>query len=171
MTVKAKKKKKQSKAKITPDKVLLIIFLLLCVVVFILAIVLVMKKSDYQKDRYDINIPLTEEELAKEINISVDTESLKKSESKEYKFKVVNYIGNKSNKKDLTYKINVKAKNSLKLELYSTEENKELLKNKKQVTNLTLSKDKKKEITYTLKITKTTSKDVGDVTIIISKDK
>lgn len=167
--MKAKKKKKQKQVKIQTDKVLLAIFLLLCIVVFILAIVLVTKKNDYKKDRFDINIPLTKEELAKEINMSVDTDSLKKSESKEYKFRVVNYLNNDINKEDLTYKISLKAKDSLKLELYSTEENKELLRNEKQVVNLKLPNNKKKTITYTLKITKTTSKDVGDVNIIISK--
>lgn len=167
--MKAKKKKKQKQVKLQTDKVLLAIFLLLCIVVFILAIVLVTKKNDYKKDRFDINIPLTKEELAKEINMSVDTDSLKKSESKEYKFRVVNYLNNDINKEDLTYKISLKAKDSLKLELYSTEENKELLRNEKQVVNLKLPNNKKKTITYTLKITKTTSKDVGDVNIIISK--
>lgn len=169
MKTKAKKKKKQTQKKLQADKVLLVIFLLLCVVVFILAIVLVTKKNDYKKDRFDINIPLTKEELAKEINMSVETDSLKKSESKEYKFRVVNYLNNDINKEELTYKISLKAKDSLKLELYSTEENKELLRNKKQIANLKLPKNKKKTITYTLKITKTTSKDAGNVNIIISK--
>lgn len=171
MTKKAKKKIK--KRKIKPETILLIVFLLLCVVVFVLAIVLVTKKSDYQKDKFNINIPVTKEELEKGINIEVLTKELKKNESKEYKFRVVNYINDKVNKENLTYKIAVKtsSKSSLNIELYSTEESKELLEAKQQVKGLLLEKDKKEEITYTLKITKKTNKDTSDVNIIISEDK
>ena len=158
---KVKKRKKLSKQnqknkKERENGLLLAIFLILCIVVFVLAIVMINKNSEYQKNKYDIKVPLTSEELKKGVDIEINMNNVRKNQSKEYRIQVTNYIDDEINKESKKYKIEVslpKKDSDIDIELYSSEQNYELLEGKKKIENLRLDKNKKQTITYTLKLT------------------
>ena len=178
---KVKKRKKVSKKELEQkkqeqtNKVLLTVFLILCVVVFILAIVMINKNAEYQKDKYDIKVPLTSEELEKGVDIEISMDDVGKNQSKEYRIQVTNYRDDDINQESKKYKIEVSLPDkdsNIDIELYSSEENYELLEGKKKIGNLRLEKDKKQTITYTLKLTqRQTLKEEEFVKVVFSEDK
>ena len=91
------KKKQEDKKQEKTNRILLTVFLVLCVVVFVLAIVMINKNSEYQKDKYDIRVPLTSEELKKGVDIEISMDDVKKNQSKEYRIQVTNYIDDNIN--------------------------------------------------------------------------
>lgn len=161
MAKKKKRKKLSKKAneankQALTNRVLLIVFLVLCVVVFALAIIMINKNSEYQKEKYDIKVPLTSEDLQKGVDMEISMDGIGKNQSKEYRIQVTNYVSDNINQETEKYKIEVSLpeKNSdIDIELYSSEENYELLEGKKKIENLRLDKNKKQTITYTLKLT------------------
>ena len=150
-----KKQIKQTK-KDTSNKVLLIIFLILCVVVFVLATIMITENANSKNNKYDIKIPITQEELADEINIKINMDDVEKNHSKEYRIQLTNYVDNIINNKIMKYKMELSTsskKDKVDIELYSNKDNFELLEGKKKVDGLSIKKDKKDKITYTLKLT------------------
>ena len=97
-----------------------------------------------------------------------------KNQSKEYRIQVTNYVSDNINQETEKYKIEVSLpeKNSdIDIELYSSEENYELLDGKKTVTDLRLTKEKKQTVTYTLKLTQRNEEQEGEfVRVVFSKD-
>ena len=177
-------KKESIKRKITPNKnkqskdittkVLLVIFLVLCVIVFVLATIMITKNANSKKDKYDIQVPITEEELSSGIDIRINMNDVEKNKSKEYRIQATNYTDEENiNDKIMTYqiKINVPKNSKIDVELYSSTENFELLQGKKKITAQRLDKDTKEEITYTLKLTQRQKPSKDDyVNIKIAKD-
>ena len=179
MAKKKKRKKLSKKAneankQALTNRVLLIVFLVLCVVVFALAIVMINKNSEYQKEKYDIKVPLTSEDLQKGVDMEISMDGIGKNQSKEYRIQVTNYVSDNINQETEKYKIEVSLpeKNSdIDIELYSSEENYELLDGKKTVTDLRLTKEKKQTVTYTLKLTQRNEEQEGEfVRVVFSKD-
>ena len=179
MAKKKKRKKLSKKAneankQALTNRVLLIVFLVLCVVVFALAIVMINKNSEYQKEKYDIKVPLTSEDLQKSVDMEISMDGIGKNQSKEYRIQVTNYVSDNINQETEKYKIEVSLpeKNSdIDIELYSSEENYELLDGKKTVTDLRLTKEKKQTVTYTLKLTQRNEEQEGEfVRVVFSKD-
>lgn len=151
----AKKRKEKTKAD-TSNKVLLSVFLILCVVVFVLATIMITENASSKNNKYDIKAPITEEELADEINIKINMDDVEKNQSKEYRIQLTNYVDNTINDKIMKYKIELSTsskKDKVDMELYSSKDNFELLEGKKKVDGLSIRKDKKDKITYTLKLT------------------
>ncbi len=169
------KKKQEDKKQEKTNRILLTVFLVLCVVVFVLAIVMINKNSEYQKDKYDIRVPLTSEELKKGVDIEISMDDVKKNQSKEYRIQVTNYIDDNINEEKKKYKIEVslpKKDSNIDIELYSSEENYELLEGKKKIENLRLEKNKKQKVTYTLKLTqRQTPTEEEFVKVVFSEDK
>lgn len=179
MAKKKKRKKLSKKAneankQALTNRVLLIVFLVLCVVVFALAIIMINKNSEYQKEKYDIKVPLTSEDLQKGVDMEISMDGIGKNQSKEYRIQVTNYVSDNINQETEKYKIEVSLpeKNSdIDIELYSSEENYELLDGKKTVTDLRLTKEKKQTVTYTLKLTQRNEEQEGEfVRVVFSKD-
>lgn len=150
-----KKRKEQAKTD-TSNKVLLIIFLILCVVVFVLATIMITENASSKNSKYDIKVPITQEELADEINIKINMDDVEKNQSKEYRIQLINYVDDTINNKIMKYQMELSTsskKDKVDIELYSSKDNFELLEGKKKVTGLSIKKDKKDKITYTLKLT------------------
>lgn len=150
------KNKKEENKKDTTSKVLLVIFLILCVVVFVLATIMITESANGKNNKYDIKVPITEEELSNGIDIKINMDDVSKNQSKEYRIQVTNYIDDTINSKVMKYKMDFSTSNKnskIDIELYSSKDNFELLEGKKKITNLSLRKDKKEKITYTLKLT------------------
>lgn len=166
------KKNKQPKDLVT--KVLLVVFLVLCVVVFVLATIMITDNANSKKDKYDIQVPITEEELSSGINIRINMDDVEKNQSKEYRIQTTNYIDEENiNDKVMTYqmKISVSKNSNIDVELYSSVENFELLQGKKKITDQRLDKNTKEEITYTLKLTQRKKPSEDDyVNVKISQD-
>ena len=141
-----KKRKEQAKTD-TSNKVLLIIFLILCVVVFVLAT----------------------------INIKINMDDVEKNQSKEYRIQLTNYVDDTINDKIMKYQMELSTsskKDKVDIELYSSKDNFELLEGKKKVTGLSIKKDKKDKITYTLKLTQRKNPtDKQYVNVKITEDK
>ncbi len=154
--VASKKQTKKTQPKDKSTKILLIIFLVLCVVVFVLATIMITENANSRKDKYDIRIPITEESLKDGIEVDINMDDVKKNQSKEYRMQLTNYINDTINDEVMKYqmKVSLPDKDSnIDIELYSSNENYELLEGKKKITGERLSKDKKEKITYTLKLT------------------
>ena len=140
-----KKQIKQTKTD-TSNKVLLIIFLILCVVVFVLATIMITENANSKNNKYDIKVPITQEELADEINIKINMDDVEKNHSKEYRIQLTNYVDNIINNKIMKYKMELSTSNKkdkVDIELYSNKDNFELLEGKKKVDGLSIKKDKK----------------------------
>lgn len=151
---KAKKGKKQEKDLAT--KILLVIFLVLCVVVFVLATVMITENGNNEKTKYDIQVPITEEELSDGVNIKIAMDDVEKNQSKEYRILAKNYIDDDNiNTTAMNYQMKVTTSkgSNIAVEVYSSKENFELLQGKKKITDLHLRKDKKQQVTYTFKLT------------------
>lgn len=171
---KAKKRIDKNK-KERSNKILLAIFLILCVVVFVLATIMITKNANYKRNKYDIEVPITEEELEDTIDIQVNMDDVRKNQSREYRIKAVNYIDNKVNTEGIKYQIKVslpKEDSKIDVELYSSNDEYELLQGKKKVTDLRLKGNKKTSTTYIFKLTQRQEpiKDES-VKIVFSKDK
>lgn len=169
-----KKRKEQAKTD-TSNKVLLIIFLILCVVVFVLATIMITENASNKNNKYDIKVPITEEELADEINIKINMDDVEKNQSKEYRIQLTNYVDDTINNKIMKYQMELSTsskKDKVDIELYSSKDNFELLEGKKKVTGLSIKKDKKDKITYTLKLTQRKNPtDKQYVNVKITEDK
>ncbi len=169
-----KKQIKQTKTD-TSNKVLLIIFLILCVVVFVLATIMITENANSKNNKYDIKVPITQEELADEINIKINMDDVEKNHSKEYRIQLTNYVDNIINNKIMKYKMELSTSNKkdkVDIELYSNKDNFELLEGKKKVDGLSIKKDKKDKITYTLKLTQRKNPiDKQYVNVKITEDK
>lgn len=151
-----KKNKKSQIKQDTTSKLLLVIFLVLCVVVFILATIMIVKNTSSKNDKYDIRVPLTDEELSSGVKIKISMDDVSKNQSKEYRIQVTNYVNDIINEKVMKYQIKVSPSNKkdkVDIELYSNKDNFELLQGKNKITDLSIGKDKKETITYTLKLT------------------
>lgn len=144
-------KKKMDKT----NKILLVIFLVLCVVVFVLATIMITRSADQRNNKYDIEVPLTENDLEDGVDIDISMDGVKKNESKEYRIRVVNYTDDEVNTNTLNYQTTVsqKEKSNIDIELYSSNSNTELLDGKDNIKGLVLDKDNKISTTYTLKLT------------------
>ena len=106
--------------------------------------------------------------------MEISMDGIGKNQSKEYRIQVTNYVNDNINQETEKYKIEVSLpeKNSdIDIELYSSEENYELLDGKKTVTDLRLTKEKKQTVTYTLKLTQRNEEQEGEfVRVVFSKD-
>lgn len=172
--VKAKKRINRNQ-KEKSNKILLVIFLILCVIVFVLATIMITKNADYKRNKYDIEIPITEEELETNIDIEINMDDVGKNQSKEYRIKAVNYIDDKVNTEGIKYQIKISfphKDSNIDVELYSSNTDYELLQGKKKVTNLRLKGGKKTEEIYTFKLTQRQNPTKNEyVKIVFLKDK
>ncbi len=152
-TKNTKRKNKKSEKKDLTTKILLVVFLILCVVVFVLATLMITQSNDAKNNQADLSIPITKEELNKGISVDIDMSDVGKNESKEYRIEATNYLKDEVNKEVMNYQISISSDAKVDVELYSSNENYELLNGKNILSKQRLGKDKKEEINYTLKIT------------------
>ena len=128
-----------------------------------------------KNSKYDIKVPITQEELADEINIKINMDDVEKNQSKEYRIQLTNYVDDTINDKIMKYQMELSTsskKDKVDIELYSSKDNFELLEGKKKVTGLSIKKDKKDKITYTLKLTQRKNPtDKQYVNVKITEDK
>lgn len=159
----------KNKEKTTSERVLLIVFFLLLILVVILGIsVLNAKNKNIDKIKANVIIPVLGTKLNN--SLSVDISDMKESEEKEYIFKIANYRGNKINKENIEYQINLTKPQNVTLELYKNNNNTNLLNDKEtlEISGIQLEKNDKKIDLYRLiiKSNKKTNKD-DKVEIII----
>lgn len=150
---KEKQTTKEKTKKTTSDKVLITVFFLLLILVVILSIsVLNAKNKNIDKVKANVIIPVLGTKLNN--SLSVDISNMKESEEKEYIFKIANYRGNKINKEDIEYQINLTKPENVTLELYKNNDNSNILNNKDilEVGGIKLEKDNKKIDLYRLVI-------------------
>ena len=102
-------------------------------------------------------------------------DDVEKNHSKEYRIQLTNYVDNIINNKIMKYKMELSTSNKkdkVDIELYSNKDNFELLEGKKKVDGLSIKKDKKDKITYTLKLTQRKNPiDKQYVNVKITEDK
>lgn len=172
--IKTSNKKKSFIPKDKTNLILLIIFLILCVVVFVLATIMITQNAEHRNDKYDIEVPLTQESLSDGVDIRINMDDVERNQSKEYRIRLTNYIDDQINESVLNYRIRVQTpeKNSdIDIELYSSEANYELLDGKKRIGNLRLGNEEKEEVTYTLKLTQRNNKSSNEyVNVRITED-
>ena len=159
---KNKKLIKEKTPKTNSDKVLITVFFLLLILVVILGIsVLNAKNKNIDKIKANVIIPVLGTKLNN--SLSVDISNMKKTEEKEYIFKIANYRGNKINKENIEYQINLTKPKNVTLKLYKNDNNTNLLSNKEtlEIGGIQLERNKKKVDLYRLviKSNKKTTKD------------
>ena len=157
-----KKKKKNVQDLLNSVKTLTIIFSLLLVLVIFLLIVCVIKYKESKENAFaNMVIPIYETNTDYEFSINAKT----LSEVDEYTFKITNYKKNDINKEEIPYKIEIKNDTNSIIKVTKDDSIKDLMKNQKEtiIAENTLKKDKKQNIYYHIRITKSkdlTSKDL-----------
>lgn len=140
------KNKKMNKQEWT----LIATFIFLIILVIALIIVALNIKSITTNQSNDITIPILEENSKNEI--SVDISSMKENEEKEYVFTITNYKDYDINEKKIDYDINISSPESVTMELYKNNKEKNLLSNNQKIENNMLDKNSKVKDTYKLVI-------------------
>ena len=85
--IKTTNKKRSFIPKDKTNLILLIIFLILCVVVFVLATIMITQNAEHRNDKYDIEVPLTQESLSDGVDIRINMDDVERNQSKEYRIR------------------------------------------------------------------------------------
>lgn len=163
--MKKQKSKKTSKDLLNSVKNLTIVFILLLILVIFLFILCVIKYKESKENEFaNMVIPVYELNTDYEFNINAKT----LSEVNEYVFKITNYKKGKINTKKIPYKIEIKNDTNSKIKVTKNDSNKNLMTNKKEtiIDQNTLKIDKKENIYYHIKITKSANLTAKDLIYI-----
>lgn len=165
--------KKQNKKKSVQDllnsvKILTTVFILLLVLVVFLVVLCIIKYKESKENAF-ANMIIPVYETNTDYEFSINAKIL--SETDEYVFKIVNYKKDEINKEELPYKIEIKNDTDSTVKVTKDDNKKDLMKNQKEaiIDESTLKKDKKQNIYYHIKITK--SKDLTKDDLIYIKIK
>lgn len=172
---KSKKKtkvKKERRFKFTGldsiDVLLLVIFIALLVLTIFLGFKVHQAKKNYKEYvRASIVVPV----LAKDTNnnISVDIANMKKSEEKEYTFKVANNKDKNINPEEVVYALQLVNTDSVSVEVYKNDGKENILPGSNIILDNKLKKDEEQVDVFTLKIKaikKTSDKELITIKII-----
>ena len=132
-------------------KFLTIVFVVLLILVLILGFFAIRAKKKYDSTiKANIVIPI----IKKDDTIEFSINAYELSQAPGYVFKVKNYRGDKINKEQVEYDIEIVNGTNSRIELTKGKNNKNLLtgENNSQVNNETLKQDEKELVYYTLKI-------------------
>lgn len=151
--MKKKNKKKNVQDLLNSVKTLTIVFVLLLVLVISLLVLCVIKYKESRENAFaNMVIPVYETDTNYEFNINAKI----LSEVDEYTFKIVNYRKKELNKEEMPYKIEIKNDTNSVIKVTKNDSKKDLMKNQKEtiIDENTLKTDKKENIYYHIKITK-----------------
>lgn len=154
--MKKKKKKKLEKQ----EKTLLLSIVVLIIAIILLSIYAVNLKSITAKKTSNITIPILEEKT--ENILSIDISNMKKSEVKEYIFKVTNFRKNNIIDKNINYKIEINNSENLTLKMYKNSDfERNIISNTNVIEENKLEKSKKitDEYHLVIKVKNTPQKD------------
>lgn len=148
-----KKTKKTTADLLNSTKKLMIIFILLLVLVIFLFILCVVKYNESKKNEF-ANMTIPVYELNTNYEFSINAKIL--SEVNEYTFKIVNYKKNEINKDKIPYKVEIKNNTESTIKVTKDDSKKDLMNKEKEkiIDEVTLEKNKKQNIYYHIKITK-----------------
>lgn len=151
------KKKKTTDDLLNSTKKLMIVFILLLVLVIFLFVLCVVKYKESKKNEF-ANMIIPVYELNTDYEFSVNAKIL--SEVDEYVFKIVNYKKEDINKEEIPYKVEIKNDTNSTIKVTKDSSKKDLMDKQKEkiIDEVTLEKNKKQDIYYHIKITK--SKDL-----------
>lgn len=161
-----KKKQKNVQDLLKSVKTLTVVFALLLVLVIFLLVLCVIKYKESKANEFaNMVIPVYETNTNYEFSINAKT----LSEVEDYTFKIVNYKKNGINKEEIPYKIEIKNNTNATIKVTKDDSKKDLMKNQEEtiIDEVTLKKDKKENIYYHIKITK--SKDLTKDDLIYIK--
>ena len=161
-----KKKQKNVQDLLKSVKTLTVVFaLLLALVIFLLVLCVIKYKESKANEFANMVIPVYEINTNYEFSINAKT----LSEVEDYTFKIVNYKKNGINKEEIPYKIEIKNNTNATIKVTKDDSKKDLMKNQEEtiIDEVTLKKDKKENIYYHIKITK--SKDLTKDDLIYIK--
>ena len=161
-----KKKQKNVQDLLKSVKTLTVVFVLLLVLVIFLLVLCVIKYKESKANEFaNMVIPVYETNTNYEFSINAKT----LSEVEDYTFKIVNYKKNGINKEEIPYKIEIKNNTNATIKVTKDDSKKDLMKNQEEtiIDEVTLKKDKKENIYYHIKITK--SKDLTKDDLIYIK--
>ena len=151
--MKKKTKKKNIQDLLNSVKTLTIVFILLLILVISLLVLCVIKYKESKENAFaNMVIPVYETDTNYEFNINAKV----LSEVEEYTFKIVNYRKKELNKEELPYKIEIKNDTNSVIKVTKNDSKKDLMKDQKEtiIDENTLKTDKKENIYYHIKITK-----------------
>lgn len=151
--MKKKTKKKNIQDLLNSVKTLTIVFILLLILVISLLVLCVIKYKESKENAFaNMVIPVYETDTNYEFNINAKI----LSEVEEYTFKIVNYRKKELNKEELPYKIEIKNDTNSVIKVTKNDSKKDLMKDQKEtiIDENTLKTDKKENIYYHIKITK-----------------
>lgn len=151
--MKKKNKKKNVQDLLNSVKTLTIVFVLLLVLVISLLVLCVIKYKESRENAFaNMVIPVYETDTNYEFNINAKI----LSEVDEYTFKIVNYRKKELNKEEIPYKIEIKNDTNSVIKVTKNDSKKDLMKDQKEtiIDENTLKTDKKENIYYHIKITK-----------------
>lgn len=148
-----KKKKKTTADLLNSTKKLMIVFILLLVLVIFLFILCVVKYNESKKNEF-ANMTIPVYELDTNYEFSINAKIL--SEVNEYTFKIVNYKKNEINKEKIPYKVEIRNNTESTIKVTKDDSKKDLMNKEKEkiIDAATLEKNKKQNIYYHIKITK-----------------
>lgn len=151
--MKKKTKKKNIQDLLNSVKTLTIVFILLLILVISLLVLCVIKYKESKENAFaNMVIPVYETDTNYEFNINAKI----LSEVEEYTFKIVNYRKKELNKEELPYKIEIKNDTNSVIKVTKNDSKQDLMKDQKEtiIDENTLKTDKKENIYYHIKITK-----------------
>ena len=151
--MKKKTKKKNAQDLLNSVKTLTIVFISLLILVISLLVLCVIKYKESKENAFaNMVIPVYETDTNYEFNINAKI----LSEVEEYTFKIVNYRKKELNKEELPYKIEIKNDTNSVIKVTKNDSKKDLVKDQKEtiIDENTLKIDKKENIYYHIKITK-----------------
>lgn len=151
--MKKKTKKKNAQDLLNSVKTLTIVFISLLILVISLLVLCVIKYKESKENAFaNMVIPVYETDTNYEFNINAKI----LSEVEEYTFKIVNYRKKELNKEELPYKIEIKNDTNSVIKVTKNDSKKDLMKDQKEtiIDENTLKTDKKENIYYHIKITK-----------------
>lgn len=151
--MKKKTKKKNAQDLLNSVKTLTIVFISLLILVISLLVLCVIKYKESKENAFaNMVIPVYETDTNYEFNINAKI----LSEVEEYTFKIVNYRKKELNKEELPYKIEIKNDTNSVIKVTKNDSKKDLMKDQKEtiIDENTLKIDKKENIYYHIKITK-----------------
>ena len=148
-----KKKQKNIQDLMKSVKTLTVVFaLLLVLVIFLLVLCIIKYKESKENEFANIVIPVYETNSNYEFSINAKT----LSEVGTYTFKIVNYMKTDINKEEIPYKIEIKNNTNSTIKVTKNDSKKNLMSNQEEtiIDEVTLKKDKKENLYYHVKITK-----------------
>lgn len=146
-------KKEKTQELLNTTKKLMVVFIILLLLVIFLFVLCVIKYNESKKNEFaNMVIPVYELNTNYEFNINAKI----LSEVDGYTIKIVNYKKNDINKEEIPYRIEIKNDTNSTIKVTKGDSNKNLMKNQKETTldEIKLKKDKKEDIYYHIKITK-----------------